>query len=198
VSEAAPQRTAGPRRRRRQPVPRGLLQLRVSDAERTALRRRAGELGVSVSRLLVESALADDGASGGWSARRRAAVEARAGPLAAASRSLARSAQIRTPPSPRVPVLGSASRTVARTLLSTGSLGLSNRAFLTQLANLSQALHDSHRAALEADRASDLLVALREQLPGAAAAVSAAQPGRQPAPASSGVPARSADRGHER
>jgi hypothetical protein len=128
-----------------------------------------------------------------WSLR----TEARAGPLAAASRSLARSAQIRTPPPPHVRVPGSATRTVARALLSGGSLGLSNRALLTQLANLSQALHDTHHAALEAERASDLLAALREQLPVAAAAVSAAQPGGQPAAASCSFPVRSADRGHE-
>jgi len=74
VSETSRRRTSGPRRRPRQPVPRGLIQVRVSAAERAALRRRAGELDVSVSRLLVESALADDGATGGWSARRRAAA----------------------------------------------------------------------------------------------------------------------------
>jgi hypothetical protein len=48
--------------------------VRVSDAERAALRSRADELDVSVSRLLIESALADDDEAGGWSARRRAAV----------------------------------------------------------------------------------------------------------------------------
>ena len=73
MSEGSPQRTSGPRRRPRQPVRRGLIQVRVSDAERAALRRRADELDVSVSRLLIESALADD-AAGGWWARRRAAV----------------------------------------------------------------------------------------------------------------------------
>jgi hypothetical protein len=129
-----------------------------------------------------------------WSLR----TEARAGPLAAASRSLARSAQIRTPPPPRVRVPVSATRTVTRALLSGGSVGLSNRALLTQLANLSQALHDTHHAALEAERASDLLATLREQLPVAAAAASATQPGGQPAAASSSFPVRSADRGHER
>jgi len=51
--------------------------VRVSDAERAALRRRAGELDVSVSTLLVESALADDDAGGGWPARRRAAAARR-------------------------------------------------------------------------------------------------------------------------
>jgi hypothetical protein len=95
-------------------------------------------------------------------------------------------------------VLGSATRIVARALLSAGSLGLSSRAFLTQLANLSQALHDTHHAALEADRESDLVAALREQLLVAASAVSAAQPGEQSAAASSGFPVRSADRGHGR
>jgi hypothetical protein len=129
-----------------------------------------------------------------WSLR----TEARAGPLAAASRSLARSAQIRTPPPPRVRVPVSATRTVARVLLSGGSLGLANRALLTQLANLSQALHDTHHAAQEAERASDLLATLREQLPVAAAAVSAAQPGGQPAAASPSLPVRSADGGYER
>lgn len=75
MSEGSPQRTSGPRRRPRQPVRRGLIQVRVSDAERAALRRRADELDVSVSRLLIESALADDAAAaGGWSARRRSAV----------------------------------------------------------------------------------------------------------------------------
>jgi hypothetical protein len=74
VSEGSSQRASGPRRRRREPVRRGLLQVRVSDAERAALRRRADELEVSVSRLLIESALPDDGATGAWSARRQTAV----------------------------------------------------------------------------------------------------------------------------
>jgi Bacterial mobilisation protein (MobC) len=74
VSEASPQRRSRPRRRPREPVRRGLIQVRVSDAERAALRSRADELDVSVSRLLIESALADDDEAGGWSARRRAAV----------------------------------------------------------------------------------------------------------------------------
>jgi hypothetical protein len=129
-----------------------------------------------------------------WSLR----TEARAGPLAAASRSLARSAQVRTPPPPRVAVPVSPTRAVARALLSGGSLGLSNRALLTQLADLSQALCDTHRAALEAERASDLFATLREQLPVAAAAVTAPQPGGQPAARSSSVPVRSFDRGRER
>ncbi len=62
MSEGPPQRTSGPRRRPREPVRRGLIQVRVSDAERAALRSRADELDVSVSRLLIESALADDDA----------------------------------------------------------------------------------------------------------------------------------------
>jgi division protein CdvB (Snf7/Vps24/ESCRT-III family) len=49
----------------------------VSDTERAALRRRADELEVSVSRLQNESALAEDGASGGWSSGRRAALARR-------------------------------------------------------------------------------------------------------------------------
>jgi Bacterial mobilisation protein (MobC) len=53
--------------------------VRVSEAERAALRRRADELDVSVSRLLIESALADDSAGVGWSGRRRAAVARRQG-----------------------------------------------------------------------------------------------------------------------
>jgi hypothetical protein len=77
VSEGPSQRASGPRRRRRQPVRRGLLQVRVSDAERAALRRRADELEVSVSRLLIESALPDDGATRAWSARRQTAVARR-------------------------------------------------------------------------------------------------------------------------
>jgi hypothetical protein len=129
-----------------------------------------------------------------WSLR----TEARAGPLAAASRSLARSAQVRTPPPPRVAVAAGATRSVARALLSGGSFGLSNRALLTQLANLSQALHDTHRAAQEAERASDLLAALREQLPVAAAVLSAPQSGGQAAAEGSSVSVRSFDRGHER
>ena len=84
-----------------------------------------------------------------WSLR----TEPRAGPLAAASRSLARSAQVRTPPPPRRALPVSATQTVTRALLGGGSLGVSNRALLTQLANLSQALHDTHRAAQEAARA---------------------------------------------
>jgi hypothetical protein len=77
VSESSPQRASGPRRRSRQPVRRGLLQVRVSDAERAALRRRADELDVSVSKLLIESALAGDGSAGGWIGRRRGAVARR-------------------------------------------------------------------------------------------------------------------------
>jgi hypothetical protein len=129
-----------------------------------------------------------------WSLR----TEARAAPLAAASRSLARSAQVRTPPPPRVLVPVSATRAVTRALLSGGSLGVSNLALLTQLANLSQALHDTHRAAQEAARASDLFATLREQLPVAAAALSAPQPGGQPTAKGSRVSIRSFDRGRER
>ena len=129
-----------------------------------------------------------------WSLR----TEIRAGPLAAASRSLARSAQIRTPPAPRAAVRVSATRTVIRGLLGGGSLGLSNRALLTQLAELSQALHDTHQAALQAERARDLFATLREQLPVAATAVSAAQSSAQPEAAGRRARSRSDDRAPER
>jgi hypothetical protein len=129
-----------------------------------------------------------------WSLR----TEARAGPLAAASRSLARSAQVRTPPPPSEAVPVSATRAVARALLSGGSLGLSNRALLTQLADLSQALCDAHRAGLQAERASDLFATLRERLPVAAAAVSGPQPVEQPRARRSSGPVWSIDRGRGR
>jgi hypothetical protein len=49
----------------------------VSELERAQLRARADELGVSVPRLLVESALADEEFGGGWAARRAAELARR-------------------------------------------------------------------------------------------------------------------------
>jgi hypothetical protein len=68
---------AGPRRRRaREPVPRQAVKIKLSGAERQQLRERADQLGVSVPRLLVESALADP-AAGGWVAVREQALARR-------------------------------------------------------------------------------------------------------------------------
>ena len=73
VTDRGPLAGAGGRRRRaREPVARGQLQVTVSELERAQLRARADELGVSVPRLLVESALADEELGGGWAARREA------------------------------------------------------------------------------------------------------------------------------
>jgi hypothetical protein len=56
-AERAP---AGRSRRAREPAPRQVVQkVKLTERERDQLRARAGELGVSVPRLLVESALAD-------------------------------------------------------------------------------------------------------------------------------------------
>ena len=49
----------------------------MSEVERAQLRVRADELGVSVPRLLVESALADEELGGGWAARREAELARR-------------------------------------------------------------------------------------------------------------------------
>lgn len=67
-------RAGGRRRRAREAVPRRQLQVRVSDVERAQLRARADELGVSVPRLLVESALADEPSDEGWVGRRERTV----------------------------------------------------------------------------------------------------------------------------
>jgi len=104
-----------------------------------------------------------------WSMR----TERRPGPLAAASRSLARSAQIRTPPPPRARLSQAPTRQAAGLLLGAGNVGPSNRALLTQLANLAKAIHDMHAAALDAQRAADLAAAVRAQLPAATAALAA-------------------------
>lgn len=65
-----------PRRRRaREQVPRTAIKVKLSDAEREQLRERADQLGVSVPRLLVESALAEP--DGGWVAVREQAVQRR-------------------------------------------------------------------------------------------------------------------------
>ena len=53
----APAPPAGPRRRRaREPVPRTAVKVKLSDTERQQLSERADQLGVTVARLLVESA----------------------------------------------------------------------------------------------------------------------------------------------
>jgi hypothetical protein len=57
---AGPERRVGRARRGRQDVPRRAeIKVKLSEAERVELRRRASDLGVSVPRLLVESALGD-------------------------------------------------------------------------------------------------------------------------------------------
>ena len=118
-----------------------------------------------------------------WSVR----TERRPGPLAAAARSLARSAQTRTPPAPRTRLPRTPTRQAAGLLLSAGGVGPSNRALLTQLANLAKAIHDMHTAALEAQRAADLAAAVRAQLPAAAAALTASGALADPGPARWGL-----------
>jgi Bacterial mobilisation protein (MobC) len=66
---------AGPRRRAREPIPRQAIKVKLSEAEREQLRDRAAELGVSVPRLLVESALAEPG--GGYLVPREQALQRR-------------------------------------------------------------------------------------------------------------------------
>ena len=94
-----------------------------------------------------------------WSLR----LEPRAGPLAAAARSLARSAQIRTPPPRRDRWSRSPLQATAQVVLDAGA-GPSNRALLVQLANLAKAIHDMHRAQAEQQRAAELAHVLRPQL----------------------------------
>jgi hypothetical protein len=58
VSAKPKRRPAGRVRRARQPVARAVIQkVKLTETEREELRARAGQLGVSVPRLLVESAL---------------------------------------------------------------------------------------------------------------------------------------------
>jgi hypothetical protein len=58
VSVEPAQRAAGRVRRAREPVARGVIQkVKLTEEEREQLRERAAELGVSVPRLMVESAL---------------------------------------------------------------------------------------------------------------------------------------------
>jgi hypothetical protein len=117
-----------------------------------------------------------------WSVR----TERRPGPLAAAARSLARSAQTRTPPAPRTRLPRTPTRQAAGLLLSAGGVGPSNRALLTQLANLAKAIHDMHAAGLQAQRAADLAAVVRAQLPAATAALTAPGALANPGPARGG------------
>jgi hypothetical protein len=61
VSAVPEKQSAGRSRRAREPVARPVIQkVKLTESERERLRARAGELGVSVPRLLVESALDGD------------------------------------------------------------------------------------------------------------------------------------------
>jgi hypothetical protein len=61
VSVEPERRQVGRSRRAREPVARPVIQkVKLTEAERDQLRARAGELGVSVPRLMVESALSGD------------------------------------------------------------------------------------------------------------------------------------------
>ena len=129
-----------------------------------------------------------------WSVR----TERRPGPLAAAARSLARSAQIRTPAPPRARLARAPTRQAAGLLLGSGGAGPSNRALLTQLANLAKAIHDMHAAALEAQRAAELAATVRAQLPAATAALGTTGTLTDPGPARWGPGVSTPDRGRGR
>lgn len=117
------------------------------------------------------------GAFAAWSLQ----VEGSPGPLADTARVLARSASLRAyeTASPRRPLVST--RSVAALLSSAGRGGLgpvAEAALMLQLANTARALRDAHRAAGEAQRASELNKAMRAQL-----ALSGAAPPAAPAPA---------------
>ena len=65
MSAGPGERPLGRTRREREPVPRRVYQqVKLTEAEQAQLRARAAELGVSVPRLLVESALRGKGGDG--------------------------------------------------------------------------------------------------------------------------------------
>jgi hypothetical protein len=106
-----------------------------------------------------------------WSLR----VEPTPGPLAATAESLARSAQLRAhairPRQAPLPSLRGASLLLA-SIAHGGQGTVAQAALLRQLANVAKALHDSHQAAGEAQRAAAIERVVREQL----ATVGAAMP----------------------
>jgi hypothetical protein len=95
-----------------------------------------------------------------WSLR----TEPMPGPLAATARSLARSAQLRTQPPARARVPLSPARNTARLMLAAGLRGRSSLLVLSQLANLSKAMHDMHLAAAQAERAAEIEHTVRAEL----------------------------------
>ncbi|MBA3809772.1 MAG: relaxase, partial [Solirubrobacterales bacterium] len=103
------------------------------------------------------------GAFAAWSLQ----VEATPGPLAATAESLARSAQLRAhavrPLRAPLPSMRGASLLLA-SIAHGGQGTVSQAVLLRQLANVAKALHDSHRAAGEAQRAAAIERVVREQL----------------------------------
>lgn len=108
------------------------------------------------------------GAFAAWSVR----VEPTPGPLAATSDALARSAQLRRRPV-RPQRAGLVSASGAAMLLASGAKGgrgqVAQAAMLRQLANLSRALFDAHRAMQDAQRAAEIERAVRRDLASVAA-----------------------------
>ena len=102
------------------------------------------------------------GAFAAWST----ATEAEPGPLAATSDALARSAQTRRAPTPeRGQATVVAGAAMLLMMASRGGQGTVAQALLLrQLANLTKALYDMHRAAGDARRAAEVATAIRTQL----------------------------------
>lgn len=103
------------------------------------------------------------GAMAAWSQR----VDVTPGPLAAASRTLARSAHLRTTESSARPagwVTTAGSAMVLMHVATAGNPTLAQAVLLRELVKLSRALHDMHKAAGDSRRAQDVRVMMTERL----------------------------------
>ena len=132
-------------------------------AELASLREQLWQVPVSDRATWAKVARETSGAMAAWSQR----VEVIPGPLAEASRTLARSAHLRTTESSARPAGWVTSAGSAMVLLHVSTAGnptLAQAVLLRELVKLSRALHDMHKAAGDARRAQEVRVMMTEKL----------------------------------
>lgn len=172
-------RPVAPGREMREPDP-GLWREVGADLER--LREQLRSVPIQDRDTWARVARQTSGAFAAWSVR----VEETPGPLAATADSLARTAELRRHPvhPQRAPKASASGAALLLLSAAGGGRGLMAQAvLLRQLANLTKAIYDMHRADQDARRAAQIEQAVRGQL----TAVAARLPGPDPGPAGEGL-----------